>query len=505
MQEESFRSRYIVKILSSVFIAAMNMVIQMILPRALSVEEFGYYSYNLNIFTSTVVLANLATSNAMVAKFARRNEEIGLVRFYFRYYFLEFLLLSVGIIILYPISAIRNSFGGQSLLMILLGLEYSVAIKLLSDVVSIFDAMAIAKISAFYQILLKLLIALFVIGTYFLGKLSLLIFYLGQVFGILFISIIMLHIIFQYQKKKYPLKKADTMLNYSREYYRYCKPLVFSAIVAQVIIIMMNWSLMHFSGVREQALFGAAWQLNAVISYVFAPYAELSKREYAVLADSKEGLGQFYVNSLKRMFWLTSYFACFLGFCSDWILVILYGLKYQGATTVTLFIMFYTVYQAWGQMNGSFMLATERTKLNAFISILGQLLTLSFVFLFQIPNPIWPKGLGSIGIALVYMVTNIISGFFTVYLISKDLGLDVWKNLKIQVVPLTLCSIVAWGLHYLLNSFLTGESMMIILGKFFLSGFFYTLLMAIFIFLFPEQVSLTKDFVFRILNRKKRL
>lgn len=504
MQEESFRSRYIVKILSSVFIASMNMVIQMLLPRALSVEEFGYYSYNLNIFTSTVVLANLATSNAMVAKFARRNEEIGLVHFYFRYYFLEFFLLSVGIIILYPISAIRNSFAGQSLLMILLGLEYAVAIKLLSDVVSVFDAMAIAKISAFYQILLKLLIALFVIGTYFLGKLNLLIFYLGQVSGILFISIIMLHIIFQYQKKKYPLQKNDTMLNYSREYYVYCRPLVFSAIVAQVIIIIMNWSLMHFSGVKEQALFGAAWQLNAVISYVFAPYAELSKREYAVLADSKESLGQFYVSSLKRMFWLTSYIACFLGFCSDWILVILYGQKYQGANTVTLFIMFYTIYQAWGQMNGSFMLATERTKLNAFISILGQLLTLSFVFLFQIPNPIWPKGLGSIGIALVYMVTNIISGFFTVYLISKDLGLDAWKNLKIQVVPLILCSIVAWGVHYLFNGFLIGESLLMILGKFFLSGFFYTLLIAIFIVLFPEQVSLTKDFLINTLNRKRR-
>ena len=81
MQEESFRSRYLVKITSSVIIAALNMVIQVILPRALSVEEFGYYSYNLNVFTSTVVLANLSMSNALVAKFSKRTEEIGIVFF----------------------------------------------------------------------------------------------------------------------------------------------------------------------------------------------------------------------------------------------------------------------------------------------------------------------------------------------------------------------------------------------------------------------------------------
>ena len=50
MKQDEFRYRYIVKVGSSIAIALLNMIIQFILPRALSVEEYGYYTYNLNVF-----------------------------------------------------------------------------------------------------------------------------------------------------------------------------------------------------------------------------------------------------------------------------------------------------------------------------------------------------------------------------------------------------------------------------------------------------------------------
>lgn len=40
MKQDEFRSRYLIKISSSVLIAALNMVIQVILPRAFTVEEY---------------------------------------------------------------------------------------------------------------------------------------------------------------------------------------------------------------------------------------------------------------------------------------------------------------------------------------------------------------------------------------------------------------------------------------------------------------------------------
>lgn len=501
MQEESFRSRYLVKIASSVIIAALNMVIQVILPRALSVEEFGYYSYNLNVFTSTVVLANLSMSNALVAKFSKRTEEIGIVFFYLKYYLVEILFLSIGLLALFSLDFIRHSFAGQSILTVFLGLEVALATKLLGDAISILDAMAIAKISAFYQIILKIVVASFVLCTYLLGRLNLLVFYCGQILGITFIGLVLINIAVRYQRKKYPREVIGNKKQYIKEYFVYCRPLVLSAIASQFIIILMNWLLIKYAGVREQAMFGVAWQLNTLISYIFSPYAELSKREYAVLSEDKELLGRFYLNSLKRMFWITSYFACFIGFCSSWVVRLLYGTKYIGAEKITLLIMIYTIYQAWGQINGSFMLATEKTKMNAYIGILNQIVIVVLMFIFQVPNVIWSQGLGAVGVAMVYLISNISIVFIMIFMVSKELGINPWRALNIQLVPLMLCSILALILYCVMNFLIKENSIDILLCKLFVSGIVYTLLLLAFIYAFPEELGFKKKDILNIMNK----
>lgn len=501
MQEESFQSRYVVKILSSIVIAVLNVVIQMLLPRALSVEEFGYYSYNLNVFTSTVVLANLSMSNALVAKFSKRNDEIGLVCFYLKYYFFEIIILSLGLLVLYPIKLAQNTFSGQTILMTLLGLEAAAVIKFLSDVVSIYDAMAIAKCSAVFQIILKILVCIFVIASYFCGKLNLSVFYMGQIVLTFGIASVLLMMVLKYQKNKYQMRKADRFFNYVREYTIFCKPLVISNIVSQVIIIIMNWCLMRFSGVTGQAIFGAAWQLNALVTYVFSPYAEISKREYSVVSGDIDKLKGFYCNSLKRMFWLTAYFACFIGFCNDWILNIVYGDKYSGAGMVTLLIMLYTIYQAWGQMCGSFMLATEKTKMNAVLGIIGQIVTLVLVFIFQIPNVIWPSGLGAIGIALVYVVGNFISVSISIIATTRVLKMNSLRILSIQILPMLLCSGVSFMLNYILNTLILGSDLMNSLLKLFVAGVVYTIVIVTVVWIWPSQIAMSRKQLLQLVRK----
>ena len=204
----------------------------------------------------------------------------------------------------------------------------------------------------------------------------------------------------------------------------------------------MNWALMRWSGTAEQALFGAAWQLNTIVGYVFSPYAELSKREFAVIYNDEDQLRNRYVQALKLIIWPTTYFAVFIGIEAAWILPLLYGDKYSAAGLVTLVIMYYTIYQAWGQVSGSYMLALEKSKLNAAITIVGQLLTLAMVFLFQIPNPIWPDSLGAVGIALNYLVVNFVSVAIGICAISRGLKLKPLKILLIQAAPIDRKSVV---------------------------------------------------------------
>lgn len=124
--QDNLRNRYIIKVGSSALIAVFNIIIQLILPRVFSLTEFGFYSYNLNLFTSIVVLANLSASNAMVAKFSKRNEEIGLVKFYLKFYAAMTLILTALILFIYPTTYIQEAFGGQTIFVIMLGLQVAI-------------------------------------------------------------------------------------------------------------------------------------------------------------------------------------------------------------------------------------------------------------------------------------------------------------------------------------------------------------------------------------------
>lgn len=503
MKTDGFKNRYIVKVASSIVIAALNIVIQLILPRAFSIEEFGYYSYNLNVFTSVVVMLNLSASDAMVSKFSKRNQEIGLVLFYLKYYAIVSIILCAGITLLFPARFCQSTFAGQTLIVVLLGLLTAIVTKLLTDTICMYDAFAISRFSAVMNILLKIVVSIFVLVTYFIGRLNLHVFYISQAIVTGLVVAILLVAIVKEQKKRYPYEYNKTDSEYLKEYVTYCKPLAFASIINQIVIIVMNWALMYWSGASEQALFGAAWQLNTLVGYIFSPYAELSKREFAVLYNDREQLKIRFDQALRLMFWVTSYFALFIGIEADWFLTVIYGDKYSGAYWVTLLIMYYTVFQAWGQITGSLMLGMEYTKMSAAFSILGQVLTLVFVFLFQVPNVIWSNGLGAVGIALNYLIACFLSTILRVVVICRKLQMKVFSEVVIPLLPLLICSIVSWFLKTFLNNIILSDTIAGCIGKIFISGMVYTIFVGLIIWNKPAMVGLTKESIMSLFWRKK--
>lgn len=493
MIQDEFKNRYLIKLSSSVLIVALNAVVQILLPRVFSVEEYGYYTYNLNIFTSVVSVANLSASNAMVSKFAKRNEEIGLILFYLKFYFVVTVILTLIVIVLYPFRWMQEVLVGQTLLMALLGLEAAAATKLMTDSVGMFDAMAVSRFPAAVQVLQKLLLTAAILFGYLAGKLNLLYFYVIQAGFTLCIVIYMLAALLRAQRKLYPVRSDYGIRKYMQEYYRFCRPLIASGVFSQIIVILMNWALMRWAGSTEQAMFGAAWQLNTLISYVFSPYAELSKREFAVAVSAPSLLKLRYRQALKLMMWLTSYFAVFIAFTSQWILPVIYGESYTSAVMVTFLIMFYTIYQAWGQISGAFLLAVENTKASAWISVLGQISMMLCMFLFQIPNFIWPKGLGSMGIALTYLISNGISVSVCLFVNSRLLRIPFLEIISIQFVPVSLYSATILLLRQVLNEVWSERTVGSCFVKLMVSGVLYTLAVGNFIWLKPQMLGMTRE------------
>lgn len=503
MRQDNFKDRYAIKLVSSIFLMILNGGIQLLLPKAFTVEEYGYYSYNLNVFTSIVVMSTLSMPSALISKFSKRNEEIGLVYFYLKFFLIIAIVLNLSVLFLYYFQFIRDTFAGQTLLIVMLGLETVIILRLQTDCIGLFDAMAITRYAAFMQIIMKIVLVAILFSGYLLGLMNLLYFYIMQSFVVLSLTVIMLHIILKEQKVKYPHTIDQGWKIYLKEFYDFCRPLVTSNIISQLLIILMNWSLIRWAGATEQAIYGVAWQLNSLVSYVFSPYAELLKREFAIVSNDVVLLRARFMKSLQMIIWLTSYFALFIGFSPKWILSVLYGNKYNGAELVTTLIMLYTVYQSWGQITGSFLLAMEKTKVNAILSIGGQAITCICVFVFQIPNVIWSDGLGSIGIALNYMVSNFISVCISVIVISKMLNLSWLKVLSIQIFPIALCTgitiILRCGLDLLWGASGTG----VYIVKVILAGCIYTFIVGGIILKKPDLVGISRNDLQSIIKIRK--
>lgn len=493
MKQDSFTGRYIIKLSSSIILAALNAFIQLFLPRVLTVEGYGYYSYNLNIFTSIVIMINLSTSSAMIAKFSRRNQEEGILIFYLKYLILASIFLNVIISIL-SIFMKTELFHNQILILILLGLNAAIFNKFLSDIISMYDALAISRFPAAIQIILKLFICLFVYIGYFLGSLSLELFYIIQIITTGISVFILYKFLRKNQIERYSNIISKNNKEYIKEFWKFCKPLILTACWSQFNIIVMNWALMNYSGEKNQAMFGIALQLNILLSYIFSPYAELLKREFAVIVDDKKKLKLKFIQALKQMFWVTSYFSVFTLIFADWIILFLFGESYKEAILVTQIMMIYTIYQAWGQIIGSYMLATEQTTRQAILSSVNLFLNLILIFLFQVPNIIFKNGLGSEGIALNYTLCNVISTLISVYYCINTLKEKQKIQLKTQILAILSCTsiaiIVKELIIYMINEI---KILDILFIKIILSGLLYTLVIVLILLKYPEQIGIKKE------------
>ncbi len=503
MKRDGFAGRYIIKIGSSVILAALNALIQLILPRTLSVEGYAYYSYNLNVFTAVVVMANLSGSSALASKYSKRNDEFGIVKFYLKYVAVISCVLNIGVLALCCTPFSKTLFHNQTVFLVILGLNAAVFNKLLTDVISMYDAQAISRFPAIIQIGLKIAMSLLICAAYYLSSLDLKLFYIVQIITTAASVIILVAELHKDSKNKYENLICKSSREYISEFWDYCKPLIVVNVWSQLNVVVMNWVLMNYAGEKSQAMFGVALQLNVLLAYVFSPYAELLKREFAIVADHTEQLIFRFKQALRQMYWVTAYFSIFVFVFADWTVLFLFGEDYLSSVTTVRLMMIYTLYQAWGQVAGSYYLATEQTKKSAVMSGVGLILTLFFVYVFQIPNALIGDSLGSVGIALNYSLTNLISTIISVCFCFYLLGQKQIEHIIIQLSAICECGIAAILVRLVVNTLAEWTDIDFVAIKFLTSGIIYTAVMGLIVMLIPEQMGISREKLKKLMYRKK--
>lgn len=491
MKRDKFSNRYLIKLFSSFIIIAANFVIQFILPRAFTVEEYGYYTHDVSVFVSVVGLANLYTSNAAVSKYAKRNDEIGLIKFYIRFFAIIAITLNIGLICIYPLQIFKTSFGRQTLPVVMLALEAEILNKLYTDVISLYDAAAISRFPSLVQILMKLVMSGMILFTYIVGRLNILVFYGFQAFLLAIVILILGKAFIKDYHVRYPVKKTKRTGDYVKEFYYFCRPLVITGVLVQIINIAMDILFLNEAGAASRAMYGAAMQMNALVLYVFSPFVELSKREYAVSAKETEKQKVFVGKSMRTVMWMTSYFAVFIFVFAEYILPIIYGKGYEEAATVTRIIMIFTVFQSWGQLLSTYFESMEQTKINALFSILTEILQIICMILFIMPNWIWPDGLGENGIAIARTVTNALYVMILCSFIAIKLKFSILRVHVIYFNAGLVLGVIGFGVKELIGFVMNGRGLFYVL----VCGVIYSMGVGMFLYAVPSVVGTDRAFI----------
>lgn len=498
--EDSLGKRYVIKLISTVLIALINAVVQLILPQALTIGEYADYTYNLNVFTSVLSIVILSADGAFASKISKRLKEGKLVLFYGKFLLAVALILNIGITVIFGTSLGERFFPGQTFVTVILALNASFVLKLIQEVMALYDCYALTRISEPFVVAHKVLIAIIIYVAYAFALLSVERFYVVQIIVILLICGIMLTIFVRKNTDIFKIQTEENIRGYISEFAQYCKPLVVANIVTNGLLIISNWLLKNYGGDTQQAYYGVAWQLNTLLAYTFTPITALLQREYAVRVHNMESLRALYQSILKKTMGIVTIFACFIIINTDIVLLTLFGQNYAGAVGITRLIMVYTIFQAWGQVNGAMFTATERTSIYAKVSVAVQVCSLILILVFQIPNFIWPEGLGAIGIGWQKMLGNLISVALCCYFNCRYLGVHFFKECRISLMPSVLWMGLAVFVRVLLDLVWKQLNMTNVYIEFFVNGFVYCLFAGICLIIFPQILGFKIDL--RKLRRK---
>ncbi len=498
---ESLSKRYIIKLISTIITTVVGAILPIVLPMAFTTEEYADYTFNLNVFTAVVSIAFLSMDGAFAAKISKRIEEVGIIKLYGKYILLVLMVLNVGVAVVLCSDLSDNWLINQGGKTVLLAINAAFSLKIIQEVISLYDCYALTRISETAYVIQKVSFTTAILLLYWLNILNLTSFYVVQIMMIVIFVVVMIGIFVKRNAKLFSGFSKVKSRPYIPEFVEFCRPMIVSTIVANLIMIVSNYVLKKYGGNSEEAYYGVAWQLNTLIVYTFTPIIALLRREYAIRAGKPEILSRFYEKIMILTIVIVSFFASFILVNSRLTLQALYGDKYLGAVVITQLIMIYTVFQAWGQVNGALFTATERTKIYATLSIVMQVITFVCIFIFQIPNGIWPEGLGSMGMGLQMVTTNIISVMLLSIANSRYMKLNLIRTFIMPLLSVAFFSGMAFVSKFIGKFCLFGEGLLYIRLQFLLTGIIYVVINAFIVFAIAAvRKESIKDIVKGLMN-----
>ena len=503
--------RYLFKLIANIASVPVYLIMEALLPRALGPVLYGCYSFATTLFQQLFGFLDMGTSTCLYNALSRRQNETGLIAYYLR-----LTLVILGLAFLMAVLLLYEPLGSVFMPDIPLWLAPLAALwaflTWFSRVLrSMNDALGATIASELFRSLIALLAVLLLLALFFSGILSITTLFAQQY---LMLSATCLAFFWVTRKRlvsnnsplSYTLSKESVSL-YRKEFFTYSHPLFIQALLSFFMLTAERWLLQWFNGSAEQGFFALSQKVSMACFLFVSAMTPLVMRELSIAWGQKDTntMARLIMRFAPLLYVIAAYFSCFTLAEGAFLVQFFGGEEFVHALLPVQIMALYPLHQAYGQLSSSIFHATGRTRVLRNMTALECVYGLFITWLCLAPSHLGGFGLGATGLAIKTVLVQCITVNAYLWLASRFLPIHFTRNLAHQVISLGVLLLLAFGVRELTMLLDIGTATSI--GRFCVSGFLYTIFLALFCVLFPSLLGMTRrdllELTRRFLGRKK--
>lgn len=414
-----------IRFTSSLFFNALRGIIVLLtgifLARELGVEDYGRMSFLLASFTAFKHLIDMYSSHAFFTFLSEETKSKNFIQIYFVWVLIQLIFSLMLVIIFLPEKYILSIWLGESKTIIVLAL---LATFMQHNAWQIASSMAEAQ---------RETVAVQKLQTFFV-LCNLILIFLITIFHNLSLELIFLILSIQWLIASYFASKMykasnKTDQNYQeifKKYWDYCKPLILFAWLSFLFEFLDRWMLQKWGGSAEQAYYSIS---SSLISIILLATISIIKILWKEISEAhKQGnidrINFIYHRAIRVLYLISVCLCCSIIFWSEDIIELSLGTEYYNAKNTFFILLLLPIHQSIGQIAGSLLLATQRTRLHMILGSIFIVLSIIVAYFVLAPQtaPIPGLNLGSEGLALKLVILQIIQVNVLIYIIDRIYG-----------------------------------------------------------------------------------
>ena len=422
----SIQDRFSASIIGNISKSGLSFVTAMLLAKWLGPYDYGRMVFLLGSFAAFQQLIDMASSSAFFTFISQRPRSMKFIKYFWIWVLFQFLLCLLLLVLILPNSIIETIWKGEKSELVILAM---VASFMQNHVWNIASQMAEAQRETVK--LQKLTVIVFVI--HLLAVVCL------WVFGKLILPIIFFTLIIEWAIASFLIinvynlgdnitsqNKKETASSIFKEFWIYCLPFIPYAWLSFAHDFGDFWMLQHWGGSKQQAYYSVANQIAAVSLLATTSILRIFWKEIAE-ANHRGDIQKvrfLYKKVTRILYTIGAILAGGLLPWSDEIIHLLLGSAYLGATLTFSIMIFYPVHQSLGQINGTMLFATEKSKTQVIIGMCFMASSIVVTYLVLAPKTLLIPGLnlGSNGLAIKMVFMQLIVVNVMGYVVARYIG-----------------------------------------------------------------------------------